>query len=801
MNAHASAKLLPDHEILTAFFEALFRHADRDGFINLRSFMHKVKETDKEEAFFIEGVALSAPHLMARVADRATHTAQFSKPAVFAPPVCTFATPKSAAASNLANGLVIMAECDARPSQAHADLVPILGEPTLAVASGGRWVDPDTGELEDKLHLYWRLAAPTRTEEEHGKLYAARAIVQRIVGSDATSISIVHPLRWAGSVHTKAEHRLATIVRRTENEADLDDALARLRAACPEHGADGDHASASTAAGDLADLESALAVIPNDCDWERWNKVGMALWNATAGSDGGLKLFVAFSAKSSKHSDAATRERWSHYAKHPPSRIGAGSIFRWAKEADPTWMSPSFRRKLEEGAVRGGGNQLLITEDQAALEFAERYKGRLRYCHDHGAWFEWTGAIWKKNGTGLAFHFARELARQLAEDENAKTRVTAGKAAFAGAVEKFARNDQRLAVTAETWDRDPWLLGTPGGTVDLRTGLLRPANPSDGITKTTAVAPATTADCPLWLRFLDETTGGDGEMVRFMQLWCGYSLTGDTREHALVFVFGSGGNGKSVFVNVNVGIMADYATTASMDVFIASNADRHPTDLAMLRGARLVTASETEEGRQWAESRIKQLTGGDRISARFMRQDFFTYLPAFKLTIIGNHKPGLRNVDDAARRRFNLVPFTRKPEVPDRSLEEKLRAEWPGILRWMIDGCLAWQRGGLVRPESVTAATEAYFDDQDILGEWLEEKCVVEPGNQNRKETTQDLFASWSLYAKAANELPGTVRSFSQTIEKHGFAPIKSVPTFGGKRARGFAGITLRYEQQREAAE
>jgi putative DNA primase/helicase len=159
--------------------------------------------------------------------------------------------------------------------------------------------------------------------------------------------------------------------------------------------------------------------------------------------------------------------------------------------------------------------------------------------------------------------------------------------------------------------------------------------------------------------------------------------------------------------------LADYAQTAAMDTFTASKGDRHPTDLAMLRGARLVTASETEEGRAWAESRIKQMTGGDPVTARFMRQDFFTYQPQFKLMIVGNHKPVLQNVDDAARRRFNLVPFTRKPERPDRELEGKLKAEWPGILRWMIDGCLDWLQNGLVRPAAVQAATAAYFDEQD----------------------------------------------------------------------------------------
>ncbi len=464
---------------------------------------------------------------------------------------------------------------------------------------------------------------------------------------------------------------------------------------------------------------------------------------------------------------------------------------------------PSTHSRSDAADPGLGDNIPLVTEDEAAIRFAERYRGKLRYCHDHGAWFEWSGSIWKRNGTGLAFHFARELARQLVDGEQAKVRVQGSKAAFAGAVERFARADPVFAVTSEIWDRDPMLLGTPSGTVDLRTGILRPAKSEDGITKTTAVTPADTAECPLWLAFLDQTFGGDIDVILFLQRYAGYSLTGLTREHALVFGYGAGGNGKSVFVNVKVGILADYATTAPMDVFIASSGDRHPTDLAMLRGARLVTASETEEGRQWAESRIKQLTGGDRISARFMRQDFFTFLPSFKLLFVGNHKPGLRNVDEAARRRFNLVPFTRKPVTPDRQLEEKLKAEWPGILRWMIEGCLDWRTNGLQRPEAIREATDTYFQEQDVLGEWLEEKCIVDRNNDHRQATTQELFASWSTFAKAANEIAGTERSFSQRLEKHGFTRKNKVPTFGDKRVRGFTGIEVRPDllHQRQAAE
>jgi putative DNA primase/helicase len=330
------------------------------------------------------------------------------------------------------------------------------------------------------------------------------------------------------------------------------------------------------------------------------------------------------------------------------------------------------------------------------------------------------------------------------------------------------------------------LLGTPGGTVDLRTGELRPADPNDGITKSTAVTPTETVACPLWLKFLDEATGSDGELIQFLKEWCGYALTGITREHTLVFIYGPGGNGKSVFLNVLTAILSAYAATAAMDTFTASRGDKHPTDLAMLRGARLVTASETEEGREWAEARIKQMTGGDPITARFMRQDFFTFVPSFKLTIVGNHQPALRNVDDAAKRRFRIVPFTRKPARPDTELEHKLRAEWPAILRWMIEGCLEWQQHGLTKPASVTAATNDYFSEQDLLSQWLDEECDVEPLNDHKWASTAELFKSWSAYAKAAAEPTGSTKTFAPALRRHGLRQKSN-----GK-AKGWRGIRLK---------
>lgn len=428
------------------------------------------------------------------------------------------------------------------------------------------------------------------------------------------------------------------------------------------------------------------------------------------------------------------------------------------------------------------------TEDAIALLFAREHKDDLRYCHETGAWFVWTGSHWRVEKTRLAFAWARQLCRKAAAGmDNKKVAATLSKAATAGAVERFAQTDRAFAVTSEIWDADLHLLGTPDGVVDLRTGTLRPARREDFLTKLAAVAPARSSDAPLWRRFLDEATQGDALLQRFMQQVAGYALTGDISEHALFFIYGPGGNGKSVFLNTLTNILGDYAATAAMDTFTASQGDRHPTDLAMLRGARLVSVSETEEGRPWAESRIKQLTGGDKISARFMRQDFFTYTPQFKLLIVGNHKPVLRNVDEAARRRFNIIPFVHKPASPDKRLEDKLKAEYPAILRWMIEGCLDWRENGLLRPESVKEATAAYFDEQDLFGQWIEECCDVGPRLVCK---TAELFESWKGFAERNGEHPGSAKAFSANLCKREFIPGRT------KASRHFTGICLKKREE-----
>jgi putative DNA primase/helicase len=440
------------------------------------------------------------------------------------------------------------------------------------------------------------------------------------------------------------------------------------------------------------------------------------------------------------------------------------------------------------------------SEDQLALDFSHRHTDELRYCALWGKWLQWDETRWRPEPTLKAYDLARAVAHDYAKSlDDDKI----GSAKTVNAVVQLARADRRHAAVTEQWDTDIWLLNTPSGTIELPKGLLRGHRLDDYITKITAAASG--GACPQWKKFLLRIMGGDSnldnaapcnktaqELVDYLQRVAGYCLTGSIREHALFFCYGTGANGKGVFINTLGGILRDYAAVAPMETFLASKHDRHPTDLAGLRGARLVTAQETTEGRRWDETKIKALTGGDPISARFMRQDFFTYTPEFKLLIAGNHKPGLRGVDEAITRRFNLIPFavTIPKAERDPDLAEKLKAEWPGILQWMIEGCKACASNGLQPPKAVREATEAYLESENAIGRWLEEKCVLT--DPNAFTSSVDLFASWKTWSEAAGDHAGNQRGFTQALEDRGFRRGRGWGTAGaGTGSRGFFGIRL----------
>ena len=424
-----------------------------------------------------------------------------------------------------------------------------------------------------------------------------------------------------------------------------------------------------------------------------------------------------------------------------------------------------------------------FSDEALALAFAEKYANELRYVAVWGRWLQYDGKKWTPDDTLVALDSARCVCREYADraSDNEKVRTAIASASTSAAVMRLARSDRQLAATVDQWDVEPFWLNTPDGVVNLRTGDISDHYPEYLLTKMTAVGPG--GDCPLWHKVLDRITGRDVELQRYLARVFGYAITGATSEHALFFCYGNGANGKSVVLNTVSNIMGDYAKAAPIETFTVSKFERHPTDLAGLRGARLVTATETEEGRPWAEARIKALTGGDRISARFMRRDFFEFTPQFKLVIAGNHKPGLRSVDEAIRRRFNLIPFsvTIPTEERDPDLSEKLKAEWPGILSWIIAGCQEWQEIGLRPPQIVTQATAEYLDQQDNLTAWITEKCQTGPEYASGATT---LFKSWSGWAQTAGVHPGTRTSLCDSLRARGFISghTRTGTTFSGIR-------------------
>lgn len=371
----------------------------------------------------------------------------------------------------------------------------------------------------------------------------------------------------------------------------------------------------------------------------------------------------------------------------------------------------------------------IVTEDWLALRFVERFGERIRYIPQWGRWRVFDGAKWSDDNRLTTFDMARRICRAVADRlETARDRHRLGSAKTRAAVVSLAQSDPRVVATIDQWDTDIMALNTPAGVVDLTSGEIRKQRADDYLSKITAARPE--GSCPQFLKFLDRVTGGDKEFVAYLRRVFGYCLTGSTNEDALFFLYGTGANGKSTLLRVVKAVLNDYAISSPSSVFTAARFDSHPTEIARLHGKRLVVSSEIEPGQKWAESRIKQLTGGDDVSARMMRQDFFDFTPQLKLLIAGNHKPGLSDVSEAFRRRFHLLPFvvTIPESERDKDLEEKLLAEGSGILRWMIEGCADWQAIGLKPPSVVATATGEYLQSQDRVAQWIDAECDAKRG-------------------------------------------------------------------------
>src|SRR5439155_4535552 len=350
----------------------------------------------------------------------------------------------------------------------------------------------------------------------------------------------------------------------------------------------------------------------------------------------------------------------------------------------------------------------------------------------------------------------------------------------------LAQSEPGIPVKPDQLDADPWALNVLNGTLDLRTGQLRPHRREDLITKLAPVVYDHEARYPLFLAFLDRIFAGNTELIGFVQRAVGYSLTGDVRERVLLILWGGGANGKSTLLETLRSMLGDYAMRTPTETLLVKHDGAIPNDVARLRGARFVSASEADEGKRLAEAQIKDMTGGETLSARFMRAEWFDFKPEFKLWLATNHKPVIRGTDKAIWDRIRLVPFNvRIPDgEQDKGLGAKLRAELPGILAWAVEGCLAWQRDGLGIAQDVQAATASYRAEMDVLAVFIGDVCTVSPA---AKVSSKLLFSRYSKWCEANGERPLSQRALGEKLREKGFEPGK----VGHRGTRGWLGIGI----------
>jgi P4 family phage/plasmid primase-like protien len=430
-----------------------------------------------------------------------------------------------------------------------------------------------------------------------------------------------------------------------------------------------------------------------------------------------------------------------------------------------------------------------FSEDHLAQHWVKRHGLNWRYVAQWDQWLRWAGDHWEQERKKGAIELARNVTREalMWDKISPAARLRVNSAKTAHALLTFVRSDTKIAAVPEQFDTNPYLLGVPNGQIDLETCKYIEAEREAYITKQCSVTPR--REIPArWLDFLAQVTAGNADIVSYLQRFSGYCLSGDTSEHALAFLYGTGANGKTTFVQCLLGILGNYALTAPIETFAETRSERHSTELARLRGARLVATEETGTGTRWNESRIKTLTGGNRIAAHFMRQDDFEFQPEFKLLIAGNHKPSMRSVDEAMKRRMHIVPFTVTipEEDRDKHLGDKLRVEWPQILNWMIEGHAAWKDYGLAPPEDIRNATEKYLNSEDILGQWIED-CTITSGEFVRSRELYDSFTQW---CDSQGEQPWKQKTFSSRLMDKGFQDDRTM------HGRGFRGLKLKMSQQ-----
>lgn len=421
-------------------------------------------------------------------------------------------------------------------------------------------------------------------------------------------------------------------------------------------------------------------------------------------------------------------------------------------------------------AVTIGSDDAELTDDGNARRLVAAHASKLRYVPDAGKWVTWDKSRWAwQPDDGVAIEAARAVAHTIPTDhpELAKWRKNSLSARRIADAARLARANPAMRVSAAQFDRHPWQLNTPGGVVDLRTGQIAAGTPAQFHSKQTTVTPDTTMPTPLWDQFLATTFQSNAPIERYVQRLAGLTFIGEVLEHILPFAHGPGGNGKGVFAEVLLGIAGDYGASAPQG-FLVVGRDKHETELANLQGRRVVVASEINEHTRFDEAKVKSLTGGDTITARFMRQDFFSFTPSHTFWLLGNSQPKVETGGESFWRRLRLIPFTNI--VPEEEKIENLQQrlvdeEGPGILAWIIQGAVDYAADGLRTPGDVLAATNTYRAEEDHLGRFIEERCRV-GGGELARVNTAELRTAYNAWCSTENEHELSGQAFGRQLRQ-----------------------------------
>lgn len=455
-------------------------------------------------------------------------------------------------------------------------------------------------------------------------------------------------------------------------------------------------------------------------------------------------------------------------------------------ENTPAWTPTEKPLKLDD--TQQNETKIIIkfnlTDLGNAKRLVERNGEHIRYCYAWKKWLVWDGKVWRIDDNGQILRLAKGSVKRIYKESfsaDEDIRQAVAKWAIKSEEEKklnsmvsLAKSEDGVPISPQELDANSYLLNCLNGTIDLKTGRLEPHNPKNFITKIIPVEYDPAAQCPQWIEFLETIMNWNYDLISFLQRAIGYSLTGDTSEQCLFLLHGAGANGKSTLLNIIGFLLGDYAQTAIFDTFLAKKEERSVNnDIARMQGKRFVSAIESEGERRLSEVLVKQLTGGDTITARYLFAEFFEFIPQFKIWLACNHKPVVRGTDLAIWRRIRLIPFNITiPEAErDKHLSEKLQAELPGILAWAVQGCLEWQRGGLKTPAEVKQATNEYQGDMDTIGAFLSECCILTP---EVKAKASELYGAYKEWCEAGGEHALSQRCFGLRLTEKGLKSVKS---------------------------